>query len=68
MAEDGYENPAFDPYDPSLDDRDDDDDNDDDDNDDDEQEVNTTRPFQPGSASTPYQGGEQYEMQTMQHE
>ena len=31
-----------------------------------EQEVDTTRPFQPGAASTPYQ--EQYEMQTMQHE
>ena len=36
--------------------------------DDDEQEFDTTRPFQPGAASTPYQGGEQYEMQTMQHE
>ena len=34
---------------------------------DDEQEVDTTRPFQPGAALTPYQGGE-YEMQTMQHE
>ena len=33
-----------------------------------EQEVNTTRPFYPGSASTPYHGGEQHEMQTMQHE
>ena len=44
-------------------------DHDDDDNDDvDEQEVNTTRPFQPGTASTPYHGGEQHEMQTMQHE
>ena len=43
-------------------------DNDDDDDDDDEQEVNTTRPFYPGSASTPYHGGEQYEMQTMHHE
>ena len=41
---------------------------DDDDDDDDEQEVNTTRPFYPGSASTPYNGGEQHEMQTMQHE
>ena len=41
---------------------------DDDDDDDDEQEVNTTRPFQPGTASTPYHGGEQHEMQTMQHE
>ena len=35
--------------------------------DDDEQEVDTTRPFQPGASSTPYNGGE-YEMQTMQHE
>ena len=43
-------------------------DDDDDDDDDDEQEVNTTRPFYPGSASTPYHGGEQHEMQTMQHE
>jgi len=39
-----------------------------DDNTDDEQEVNTTRPFQPGTASTPYHGGEQHEMQTMMHE
>ena len=39
------------------------------DNDDDyEQEVDTTRPFQPGAASTPYHGGEQYEMSTTQHE
>ncbi|KAL9983291.1 hypothetical protein ACROYT_G005438 [Oculina patagonica] len=38
------------------------------DNDDDEQEVDTTRPFKPGRASTPYQWGEQHEMQTMQHE
>ena len=37
-----------------------------DNDDDDEQEVDTTRPFQPCAASTPYQ--EQYEMQTMQHE
>ena len=36
--------------------------------DDDEQEVDTTRPFQPGAASTPYYHGEQYEMQTMMHE
>ena len=35
---------------------------------DDEQEVNTTRPFQPGTASTPYHGGEEYEMQNVQHE
>ena len=36
-----------------------------------QQEVKTTQPFQPGdqgAASTPYRGGEQYEMQTMQHE
>ena len=38
------------------------------DNDDDEQEVDTTRPFQPGAASTPYNGGGQFQMQTMQHE
>ena len=36
--------------------------------DDDEQEVDTTRPFQPGAASTPYYGREQYEMQTMMNE
>ena len=34
----------------------------------DEQEVDTTRPFQPGAASTPYHGGEEIQMQTMQHE
>ena len=34
---------------------------------DDDQEVNTTRPFQPGAASTPYHGGEEHEMQTMMH-
>ena len=38
------------------------------DNDEDEQEVDTTRPFYPGSSSTPYHGGEQLEMQTMMHE
>ncbi|KAL9986434.1 hypothetical protein ACROYT_G000582 [Oculina patagonica] len=39
------------------------------DNDDEEEQVvDTTRPFQPGEASTPYHGGEQHEMQTMQHE
>ena len=37
------------------------------DHDDDDQEVNTTRPFQPGVASTPYHG-KQYEMQTMMDE
>ena len=41
---------------------------DDDDDDDDEQEANRTQPFQPGTVSTPYHGGEQHEMQTMQHE
>ena len=43
-------------------------DHDDDDDDDDEQEANRTQPFQPGTASTHYHGGEQHEMQTMQHE
>ena len=37
-------------------------------NDDNEEEVDRTRPFQPGAASTPYHGGEQYQMQTMMHE
>ena len=40
----------------------------DDDDDDSDQEVDTTRPFQPGAASTPYHGGEQHEMKTMQQE
>ena len=43
-------------------------DHDDDDDDDDEQEANRNQPFQPCTASTPYHGGEQHEMQTMQHE
>jgi len=38
------------------------------DNGDDEQEVNTTRPFQPGAASTPYHSGKEIQMQTRQHE
>ena len=38
------------------------------DNDDDRQEANTTRPFEPYAASTPYNGREKIEMQTMQHE
>ena len=42
-------------------------DHDDDDDDDDKQEANRTQPFQSGTASTPYHGGEQHEMQTMQH-
>ena len=36
--------------------------------DDDDQEVNRTGPFQPEAASTPYNGREEYEMQTMMHE
>jgi len=61
----GYEDPDLD-YEIEHDDYDDDDDGD---NDDDyEQEVDTTRPFQPGQASTPYHGGEQIQMQTMHHE
>ena len=43
-------------------------DDDDDDDDDDEQEANRTQSFWPGTVSTPYHGGEQHEMQTMQHE
>ena len=43
-------------------------DHDDDDDDDDEQEANRTQPFQPGTASIPYHGGEQHEMQTKHHE
>ena len=41
--------------------------------DDDDQKANTTQPFQqvqnvrPGASSTPYHGGEQHEMPTMQH-
>jgi len=63
MAEGGYENPAFDPYDPSLDDRDHEDNNDDDD-----QDSKETTPFWPGSASTPGPHGEEIPMQTMQQE
>ena len=39
-----------------------------DDDDDDKQESDTTRPFQPWAASTPYHGGEQHEMHTMHDE
>ena len=35
---------------------------------DEEEEINTTGRFQPGAASTPYHGGEQIQMQTMQQE
>ena len=58
MAEGGGE---FGYDDPDLDDKLDNDD-------DDEKEVDTTRPFQPGAASTPYHFGEQIEMQTRHHE
>ena len=58
MAEFGYDDPDLD-Y--KLD-------NDGDDDDKSDQEVDTTRPFQPGAASTPYHGGEQIKMKTMQHE
>ena len=44
------------------------DDKNDDSNDDSDVELNTTGPFQPGTSSTPYQGGEQIEMQNMQNE
>ena len=66
MAEGGFGHD--DPYlDKNIDDDDyEDDDNDDDD--DDDQEVDRTQPFNPGQASTPYHGGEQVEMQTMQQE
>ena len=36
--------------------------------DDDEEEVDTTRPFQPDTASTPYHNGEQIEMHTLPSE
>ena len=64
MAEGGGD---FGFYDPKLDNNLDNDDRDDD-WDNDQDMVNTTRPFQPGAASTPYHGGEQHEMQTMLHE
>ena len=38
------------------------------DDDDGEEEVDTTRPFQPGASFTPYHDGEQIEMHTMPHE
>ena len=39
-----------------------------DDKDDEQKVVNTTRPFKPGTASTPYHGGEEIEMQTRKQE
>ena len=61
MAEGGFDNPVYDPNDPSLDDRDED-------NDDGDQDPNETTHFWPGSASTPGPSGEEIPMQTMQHE
>ena len=61
MAEGGFDNPVYDPNDPSLDYRDED-------NDDGDQDPNETTHFRPGSASTPGPSGEEIPMQTMQHE
>ena len=61
MAEGGFDNPVYDPNDPSLDDRDGD-------NDDGDQDPNETIHFWPGSTSTPGPSGEEIPMQTMQHE
>ena len=33
-----------------------------------QEQIDKTQPFQPGAASTPYHGGEQIQMETMQHE
>jgi len=65
-SETTFKNPAYEPDDPC----DDDDVVDPNSYDDDavQQSLNTTQPFQPGSASTPYHRGEQIEMQTTQHE
>ena len=38
------------------------------DHDDDDEEVDTTRPFQPGAAITPYHGGEEHEMSHLPQE
>jgi len=40
----------------------------DDNDDDDEQEADRTQPFQNGQASNSYHGGEQVEIETVQHE
>jgi len=56
MAEGGGDFGGYEPYTDYYDD------------DDGEQEVNRTHPFNPGRASIPYHGGEQYEMQTMHDE
>ena len=60
MAEGGFDNPVYDPNDPSLDDRDGD-------KDDGDQDPNETTHFWPVSASTPGPSGEEIPMQTMQH-
>ena len=62
MAEGRFDNPAYDPNDPSFDDRDED-------NDDGDQDPNETTHFWSGFTSTPGpSGGEEIQMQTMQHE
>ena len=62
MAECGFDNPVYDPNDPSVDDRHGD-------NDGDDQDPNETTHFWQGSASTPGgPSGEEIPMQTMQHE
>ena len=62
MAEGGgFENPAYDPYDPEVP-------GNDDDNNEDEQDHNETTSFIPGSASTPGPSGEEIPMQTKSHE
>ena len=52
---------------PELD-HDDDDDEEEEEEEEEEVEANKTQPFKPKDASTPYHGGEEFEMQTMQHE
>ena len=59
MAEGGFDNEN-----PWLDDKLDHDGDDDDD----DEEVDTTRPFQPDTASTLYHNGEAHEMSTLPHE
>ena len=61
MAEGGFDNPGYDPNDPTLDDRDGD-------NDDGDQDPNETTHFWQGSASTPGPSGKKIPMQMMQHE
>ena len=65
MAEGGGE---FGFYDPELDKDIDGDENWNPEWDNDQDAVNTTQAFKPTTASTPYHGGEQHEMQTMMHE